>query len=68
MSDRLCVCGKQFRYPYLLLRHLNSMKCNLLIAVPHTLPELVHKDNNEENEDNKKYNCSKCQRKFAKKI
>jgi hypothetical protein len=60
MSDRICPCGKEFKYPYLLLRHQNSIYCNFS-------QHCTKSTNHEDNHDNK-FLCEHCEKNYATKF
>ena len=69
MSDRICVCRKEFKYPYLLQRHLNAfIECKELYT-SRILNKDIHvfQDNNQDNKDIKKYLCNNCNKNYANK-
>jgi hypothetical protein len=64
MSDRVCICGKKFPYPYLLERHLNGhIECRNLYVIK------INNDNNDNNDNtNKKtFSCEYCKNNYANK-
>ena len=61
MSDRICICGKEFRYPYLLLRHQNSMHCGI---ISHSFTM----SNRDKNSKIKNFLCLNCNNSFASKF
>ena len=65
MSDRACVCGKEFPYPYLLERHLkSSINCKnvYIMRFGNNISNTVNESSNDV-----EFICNDCKKKYSNK-